>query len=744
MNSKLSFLSGLAMSAALAAILSGPALAADEDAATGGSAAGNNAERTGLEEVVVTARKRSKSLQTTPIAISVVTDEQLQALHADTLTDIAAQLPNIQIFRQAAVGDVASTFLRGFGAATNDPSVDLPVATYIDGIYIPQANGTLIDTFDIATVEVDRGPQDTLLGKNSPVGAVVITTRKPTGDLDADLQGDYGSYGYWGLRGRADVPIVDNVLAGNISFLDESGGNFTYNEFTHSHDMGGVDKQVVRAGLNFTPNDRFAWWLTGAASFNHDPQTADRDGSTAVSYAPFDPGPPLSCLIFGNCKPGKWGTTDAERTIHNSDDQDFVSSQMSYRFDPVTVNFDSGAMVYSGIGNNDIDGEPEDIIEVNHGKNFWDSESTELRVNSNKGGGWDFGGKLDWLVGVYSFSEFFHQDSNLTAFGTAVDTGQKGKDMSQAVFGHFVYHITDALNMTFGVRESWDEKNHSYYNIPGSWYADQPASWRNTSYEAGIQYQVTDDKMVYFRFAQGYRGGGYVGVPGITGQPDQFNPETNNTYEVGTKTQWLDNRLRVDLDIFRGDYANLQENVWLQDPAVATNLISLTKNVASATVQGVEVEAEAVPVDGLTVGVDLGWLDPVFNTYYADVVGTGTPMNLVHSQDFGFSPQFTGNLNAAYNVDLHTLGAVTLRGDVNVRTHQYLDAVSSPPAFQPGYGLVNASLEWNDPSGRYSVTLYGKNILNQHYETDAAPISLVTVLVDGSPAIWGITLKAHF
>jgi iron complex outermembrane receptor protein len=704
-----------------------------------------------LEEIVVTARKRDESLQSTPVAISAITEEQLAEQHADTLVDIAQQLPNIQIFRQAAVGGVATTYLRGFGAATNDPSVDPPVAMYVDGIYIPQVNGSLVDTFDVAQVEVDRGPQDTLLGKNSPVGAVVITTKKPTGDLDADVQADYGSYGYWGIRGRADVPIVDGVLAGNISVLDESGGNYTYNYFTHSHDMGGVDKQVVRLGLNYTPNDRFSWWVTGSVAFNHDPQTADRDGSTAIAYPPFAAYVPDSCLYYGHCKPLPWGTTDSEHTNHNSDTQGFVSSQMSYRFDPVTINFDSGVIGYTAKGNNDIDGEPELILEVKNGKTGWNAESGELRISSNKGGGWDLGGKLDWLVGAYGFDEIFHQDASLYALdifcpgGCPVVNGQKGQDKSQAVFGHFQYNITDALNITFGVRQTWDQKEHSYYEAPGSpFIKDQPDSWQNVSYEAGVQYQITDDKMVYFRFAQGYRGGGFVGVPATAGAPDTFNPETNNTYEVGAKTQWFDDRLRVNLDVFHGDFANLQKDIYLPNPLSPANLISVTQNVASATVQGVEIEAETHPIDPLTIGVNLGWLETSYNSYFADIIGNGIPMQLAHLQDFGFSPQFTGSVNAAYTFDLNDMGDLSLRGNFNVRTHQYLDDLTSPAARQSGYGLVNASLEWNDPTDRYSVSIFGKNIFSQHYESDAAPIALVSVLVDGQPATWGITLKAHF
>jgi iron complex outermembrane receptor protein len=202
--------------------------------------------------------------------------------------------------------------------------------------------------------------------------------------------------------------------------------------------------------------------------------------------------------------------------------------------------------------------------------------------------------------------------------------------------------------------------------------------------------------------------------------------------------------LRFDVDAFRGDYSNLQENIWIQDPKVATDLISLTENVASATVQGVEVESEFRPITPLTIGVNLGWLDPQYNSYFADVVGDGVPLQLAHLQRFAFSPHFSGDFNASYTLEMGQKGDFILRGDANVRTHQYLDPITSPPAFQSGYGLLNASLEWDDPTHRYSLTLYGKNILDQHYETDSAPISLVTVLVDGAPAIWGVTLKAHF
>lgn len=703
----------------------------------------------GLEEVTVTARKRKEDLQSTPIAVSAVTEEQIRKQHVDTVADIAARLPNLQIFKQAAVGDVASTYLRGFGAATNDPSVDPPVAMYVNGIYIPQVNGSLVDAFDVAQIEVDRGPQGTLLGKNATVGAIVITTKKPTGDFDAHIQLDYGSYNYWGVRGRVDIPLIKDVLAMNLSFMDEGGGNYTYNFTTHKRDMGGVGKQVVRAGIDYTPNDRFEWWVTASGTFNRDPQNATRDGSTAVAYPPFAAYVPLSCAIYGHCTPEPFWTTRAQQTTHNHSETGFVSSNMHYRFDPVTVTFTNGFMGFWSTRNNDIDAEPQIIIEESNAKTRWTAASEELRIASNHGGGWDMGGRLNWQVGAYFFNEAFGQDGTLLALdaicpgGCPVVTAQKGHDASQAIYGHLDYSITPDLIFSFGARHTWDQKTHSYSNAGGPYVIEAPGSWGNTSFEAGLQYKFSDDKMAYFRFAQGYRGGGFIGTPSSPASAGTFAPETNNTYEIGAKTEWFDQRLRLNVDLFRGEYANLQKNVWIQDPTSATNLISLTKNVATATVQGVEVQAAAVPVPALNLSVNLGYLDPKYDSYFADIIGNGVPMELSGSQKFGFSPHFTADFSASYTYDMGSFGALVLNGDYNYRTHQYLSDVTTPPAYQPAYGMANASLEWQDEEGRYSFTVYGKNIFNKKYLVDVAPIALVTALVDGAPATWGITFRAN-
>lgn len=704
-----------------------------------------------LETVVVTARKRNEDEQTTPIAISALTQEDLKNIQSDTIQDIAPRLPNLQIFKQASVGDVASIYLRGFGAATVDPSVDPPVAIYVDGIYIPQASGTLLDTFDLSEVEVDRGPQGTLLGKNSPVGAILVTTRKPTGTFGIDSQLDFGSYNYFGFRARMDVPVVQDVLAASISVMTETGGNYTYNYSTNKHDMGGVQKQLVRAALEYTPNQRFDWVVKASGVFNRDPQNADRDGSTLQSFPPIAPFIPDSCLIYDHCTPDPFWTTRAEQTTHNHSNSAFISSTMNYQFQPVTLTLVNGFMGFWSNRNNDIDGEPEIILEEKNAKTGWTAASEEFRISSNTGGGLDLGGRLDWLVGAYFFNETFRQDQNLVALdvfcpgGCPSISGQKGKDKSQAVFAHAIYKVLEDVSLSFGIRHTWDEKDHSYYLDPSvSFITDQPASWSNTSVEVGAQYQLDSDKMLYFRFAQGYRGGGFIGIPASQDTAGTFAPETNNTFEIGAKTDWFDHRLRVNLTAFRGTYSDLQKNVYIPNPLSVINFVSVTRNVASATVQGIEAQISALPVPQLNVGINLGFLDPKYDSYFADIVGGGVPMQLADSQRFGFSPHFSADLNATYTYDMGSSGSLTLNGDYNYRTHQYLADVTTLAAYQGAYGISNAYVEWQSDSGAYSLKFYGKNIFNTKYLVDIAPIALLTVLVDGAPATWGVTLSANF
>jgi iron complex outermembrane receptor protein len=696
-----------------------------------------------LDEIVVTdARRREESVQQTPVAVDVLNAQTLQSVQANSISDIASLSPNLEITHQIATPDVASIYLRGFGVSTNDPAIDPAIAVYVDGIYQPTVSGTLLDLFDVSQVEVLKGPQGTLLGKNSPSGAISVSTARPTGNLDGEIQLDYGDYDLYEARGKLDFPIVPGILAAKISVLEEEGGGYIKDIAAAANDLGGVNLKAGRLGLLYTPTPDFTWYVSASDVANRDPQQGLRDISTNKSNT-FQP-EPYSCLLFGNCyaETTPYRNRQEFTQINHVDTID-VASNASYRFGPVTLTSVTGYKHYWGLSNSDIDGEPEAILEQANAKLVYDQESQELRLGSNANGGWDLDGHLDWVAGGFFSNEHYREDLPLRVFGAIAQDGQIGITQSDALFAHLVYHLTDQWSLSAGDRESWDHKQHDYYIGTGSPFIyDIPLGSHNNSAEFGTQFQITPDKMVYFRFAQGYRAGGFIGTPGSLAAAGSYQPETDNTYEVGVKTDWLDRKLRINADLFRQDYANLQESVTKSLP-VAPFLVLTTENAASSTVQGAELEITAVPLPALTLTGNLGYLNAAYDKFFADIVGNGIATNNSGFR-FGFAPQLTLDLRAQYVVEYPNVGTATFMTDFNYRTSQQLQDSYAPATQQSAYGLVNASVRLDDESDTYSLTFYGKNILNRHYYADVATTVLAVVATDGAPATWGLTLTAKF
>jgi iron complex outermembrane receptor protein len=243
--------------------------------------------------------------------------------------------------------------------------------------------------------------------------------------------------------------------------------------------------------------------------------------------------------------------------------------------------------------------------------------------------------------------------------------------------------------------------------------------------------------MVYARFAEGYRGGGFDGQPLATNLAP-YRAETVRSYELGTKTQWLDDRVRINADVYRSNYSNLQRTVSIQGSTL------ITQNAASARIQGAEVESIFLATQHLKLNLSGGYLDAGYERFFADVLGTGIPMDLSHMR-FPFSPRWSGNAGAEYDIPIGEVGRVVWNLDYSYQTSQSLNIVDSPETTQGPYGLLGASLTFNGPRDRYHVSVYGKNILNKQYRVDFEPVSgLASTVIDGMPATWGISVGAKF
>jgi iron complex outermembrane receptor protein len=707
--------------------------------------------------------------------VTALSAETLEQEHVTNITDLASLAPNLHISQTVTQGDAATFYLRGFGAQTNDPAVDPHVAVFIDGIYQPATLGTMIDMFDVDQVEVMAGPQGTLLGKNAPVGAISITTARPTGRFGGEAEADYGRFDHVGARFKLNVPLIQDVLAAKVSFVDKNGGNWVYNTYTNERNMGGEDARVGRLALAFTPTDQFTWNLTTSYLDSKTPQPGNR----SIAYMPpvpgnsstvNQPGNPLApgllptntytiCFYYPNlvCPPTRYGTTSQSLTAPNRENLFETASNMSYHLAPVTLTSITGYYHNWQVDNAGVSGTQFDNLNSYDSKLNAEQFSEEFRVSSNKGQGWDLGGFLDWVAGAYYQHYQYANTNNLGIgvglFGMGDPTGSVINDQQQqhalarswAGFTHLIFNLTDKWTGTFGVRYSADHKEHDYL-VAGSTirYYDTPADFNNTSIEIGTAYQFDAEHMAYLRFAQGYQAGGFTGFPSVPNGGSSFKPELNNSYEVGFKSDWLDKRLRANLAFFINQISQLQvESV---EPNAEVGFIQVTNNAGSATIQGAEAQFIAVPMRALTLRLNVGYLDPTYNQYH----GTScSPIGVVTDCSgipFEYAPKWTIDLGGRYVMNLpHDLGTATFSTDWNFRSSLYPASPPIPAAFQTGYGLLNAGLMFSDPSDRYSVEFYGTNILNRQYKASVTdPGGLALVQDDGRPAEWGIRVRAKF
>jgi iron complex outermembrane receptor protein len=713
-----------------------------------------------LSEIVVTARKRTETAQSVPLALTALDEKALEQHHVVTIDDLQSLSPNLSI-HPALGGDTdAVIYLRGFGTSTNDPALQPPVAVNIDGIYQATLAGSIVDLFDLERVEVLRGPQNTL-GKNAPVGSINFYTKRPTGDWDFTGQLDEGRFESHQIRAAVDFPIMQGILAGRLSATALDGGNYIRNvSFPGRGDSGGQSGTGVRAGLLFTPTNDIEWYVTANWVRNYSSIQANRNISSTAPLpllaSAIAPAPSISCGVFGYCNAYPVPNTTGSRLFGDVDDHTVsITSNFVWRFDPFTLTALTG---YKHIYTNDpvsVDALPICLycgtqVIVNSRE-----LSQEIRLNSHSEGFLTFNDRFDWLVGGYFFRQNYSGNRAFALAGSAAEPDgavnisdrQFGVSKSTAGFAHGIFKITPDWNVSAGARYTVDRLSHGDYgnDIPGTSPQDpdpQQAKFSNTSKEVGTEYRLSRDQIVFARYAEGYASGGYNGIPPTAGLPP-FKPETVKSYEVGVKTEWFTNRLRANANIFTSKYNDLQK--FVSELAPSGNTFLLTKNAATATVKGAELELTALPIPRFETGLSVGYIDAKYTNFTADVTGTGIQRDLT-GQRFPWTPKVTASINAGYDVYVDSsIGTVRATADFDYRTSAAVNSIDTYITDQGGYGLLNASLKWQDAAGKYSVTAYGKNVLNKHYYLALEPAAgLATLAMDGPPATWGVSLAAKF
>ncbi len=676
-----------------------------------------------LETIVVTAQKRAQNAQEVPIAMSAITSEMLRAQHITDLYGLAQALPNTSFSTDNGSAHIA---IRGISfnnvIATG---AEARVAYYVDGAYISQPNNIPGTFFDIDRVEVLRGPQGTLFGRNAVGGAVNVITRDPTDTLEGYLQGDAGNYSSENLQFGLGGPISDTVsgrIAFNVADHDGYGQNLT------SHT--GIDDQHardVRVKLKFKPNEDFNVVLSGDYELDN-----DHDGY--ILGGKLLPDVPLAGVALG-------GLASDPNNMRNTYSDTTTKSYREYSGVGVAANWDlhGGYTLVS-------------LTSYRRGRNWFltDTDQTSImlaspsvygEINSTLSEELRLQKDFDrghWLVGAYFFREHYEDGSqselntilfggpNYNAFGTAYG----GIVNTRALAGFFqgTYDVTSAWSLTLGGRFSSERKalvdEYSTLDLATPFspnqlcpepcnaiteaskapYPNQTTTWNNFSPMGSVQYKFDGNKMVYATISRAFKSGGY----NLANTYGSFNPEKLTDYEIGLKSDFLDERLRLNTAVFYYDYKDLQVNRIYGDQIGAS-----LQNAAAARLYGVELEINAAPMDHLRLDLALSAMKSEFTEFLtADPAAPQLGIVNLAGNRLPSAPKYTATVGAEYSVNT-PLGQITPRVESDTISDIQFDQYNYPSTNVAGYTRFNAFLRYASPdNGRYYGSLYIKNIGN--------------------------------
>lgn len=715
-----------------------------------------------IETIVVTAERRETNLQDTPIALSVVTGDMLKASGVAVVNDLAATVPNLTSTTGPQGSSDANFFVRGVGQfdfiVTNDPGVGV----YVDGVYLGRTVGAMLDSGDIERVEVLRGPQGTLFGRNTLGGAISVISRQPEiGVFSANGAATYGSRDRIEFNAGVNAPLGDSAALRVSGFYREQDG-FATNVVTGDK-FGATDRHGGRAQLRFEPTDNLQIDLS--ADYSLDKSNPAPSVLRAIVPAPFFPPAALDDVF----DPGNFYEINASNSPVARNETYGFSGTVTLDLGAITLKSITAYRELDGFSTADPDGTRFELYDqdVTTKQNQF---SQELQV-----AGEAMAGDLTYLLGGYYFRENADQVLDL-CFAPISDPGaapfqqcnfwSQGNDQSTrsyAVFGQFRYELIDNLSVTLGGRYTWDSKDiisNQFFDFrpqsvgPGAVFGfglpaeligqqivlpivtDLPASvdFEKFTPKIGVEYNPSNDLLLFASYSQGFRSGGFNGrliAPQAT--IPSYAPDTNDTYEVGFKSDLIGRALRLNGTAFYSKYEGIQQTI--TDPEVQFRVA----NAGNAVLKGFELELTAIPARGLRINAAIGYTDSEFE----DVPALVGPIN---GNRLPFSPEWTGSLGVEYAIDLGS-STLTPRVDFRFQSEVFFTSFNLPLEAQDDYGIFNTNIRWADADDRFSVSAYAQNLTDTEYFTfgqDALGSQGVAYSYLGRPREFGVTVGFNY
>jgi iron complex outermembrane recepter protein len=667
-----------------------------------------HAEEWQLEEVVVTAQKRAQSAQDVPISITAVSGDFIERKNISSVTDMQKFTPGLRI--PQADASKTSIRIRGVGSHKFDIGSEGSVGVFLDEVYLPRFSGSDIGLLDLERVEVLKGPQGTIFGRNTAAGAISVNTRRPSQELEAFIETGIGNKDSHVIRGAISGPLTDQ-LSGRLSLAQEDKGGFQTNTQTGSTD----DREVtVARGQLMWETD--TWSVIGALQYSDRKQDAVLTksiptGANGAISPVFAAAPASANSDFRDYSLNYDGEIDFENW--------FGSLRIERDFDSVSLVSITGYQSSEGKIDQDVDASSARI-----GRNGMEEDSEtfsqELRLVGE-----------NWLTGVYYYNddafssyEFCWEEDSVPSLlsGPGINPCDNSpidlETTAWALFGEYRIDLTDTVSLTLGMRYSYDHKEFTLQGltdvvgvpavITPYTYSDEE-DWDSIDPKVSLTWMLSEDTMVYASYNEGYKAGGVQFSAFSEGLAQQlFDPEELTAYEVGFKSDLLDNTLRVNGSMYFYDYQDL--HVQRVDLALTGSPAAFTSNAAESEIKGLELDLNWVPVEGLDLRFAYSFLKAEYKDYVD--VNNGTDYS---GNTLPVSPEHTVTVSADYTTGLTGGWKLAVGTDWTWIDDQNFDVIDDPYTHQDSYALGAARIMLMSPEESLTISGFVENLSDKEY-----------------------------
>jgi iron complex outermembrane receptor protein len=707
----------------IAAALSGISQSSAQSSATAAPAPGASSSGDQLADVVVTAQRVSQSLQQVPIAVTAVSGHDAEIRGLDSVESLSTSIPALDVHIQ---GTAPSIFLRGIGTDQGTPNVEQSVALYVDGVYYPNATANVFTFNNIDRIEVLKGPQGTLFGRNATGGVIQIVTLDPQQTPEVDATLGYGNYQTVESKLYVTGGLSQNVAA-DFAVDYGSRNKGLGHDITTNTEVGTNNSTAIRTKVLFTPGDKTEIRLTADYEYVRD----DLLYQTPQGVVALDG-------VVGYV--GRYNDR-SNFPSYNQSEQYGASLRVDQDFDVARLASITSWRQVTAKFLEDEETSPLPIVDATFQQPTRDY-TEELQLLSPKGS------QLQWVVGAFYFSDWASFDPGQIAGSAAAPLPYLNYYGTQTVKSESIYAQATAqviadTNLTTGIRYTNDEVGFqgSATTIPTVGavvpYETESFTSRLPTYRASLDHAFSTDVNTYVSYNRGVKTGGYnMFVP-----TSQFQPETLNAYELGTKTEWFDRRLRVNVAAYYYDYKNIQVTI------VRSGLLE-SANAAAATMKGADVDVQAKLGSQFDISGGASYLDGRYKSYDNAVYYGNSPYSPIPTLPATgasgnptiYSPKFTGNLLGNYRIP-SAVGEFTLSASA-----AYTSGSNSDPygvVKNPTYTLVNTSLNWAATS-HLSVRGWVKNVTDREYFIARVPTSVGTLQIPADPRTYGVSVSVKY